>query len=198
MSINFLFTNDDIKLALICCLENMKNNKKISIIDLWKNLKKIIKNPSFTKFIYLIDKLKTQNLYELEDLIQIKKSKTFYNKMINLLLKNQEKISYKFPVTNELFDDIINKYNINLNQLLKLLDSNKIKISLKKIKNKRKKITIKTFYLKKKIYELNTNNNLLLKDLSFYKRKYYLLCVIFSFFFICSFLPFLYFIVSIY
>ena len=57
--------------------------------------------------------------------------------MINLLLKNKEKITCKFPFTDELFDDIINNYNVDLNRLLTLLESNKIKVSLRRIKSKK-------------------------------------------------------------
>lgn len=202
MSVQFLFNNDDIKLAIIYCLENMKTGDKFSVNELWIELKKVIKHPSFTKFIYLVDKLKKENLYELkDDLIQIKKDNSFYNKMINLLLKNKEQITCKFPFTDELFDDIINNYNVDLNRLLTLLESNKIRVSLKRIKSKNKKTQIKTFYLKQKLYELTEDNarlTLNVKNLTSYKKKYYLVGLLFSILFTFTFLPIFYFFVSIY
>lgn len=200
MTVKFLFTNDELKLAIIYCLENLKKNK-ISINDIWLELKKIIRRPSFTKFIYLINKLKNQNLYDFEcKLDKIRKDKKFYNKMINLLLKNKEKITYKFPYTNELLIDIINKYDININNMMKLLETNNIKVSIKKIKNNKKKNIIKTFYLKHKIYELVDENKYLtnkIQEMSIYKQKYYLLTFIFSIFFTFTFLPIFYFFISI-
>lgn len=190
------------KLAIIFCLEHMKTDDIFSVNELWLELKKVVKHPSFTKFIYLVDKLKKENLYELKnDLIEIKKDKSFYNKMINLLLKNNEQITYKFPFTDELYDDIINKYNVDLNRLLTLLESNKIKVSLRRIKSKNKKRQIKTFYLKQKLFELDENNKRLtinVKELTSYKKKYYLVGFLFSILFTFTFLPIFYFFVSVY
>ena len=202
MRVQFLFNNFDMKLAIIFCLEHMKTDDIFSVNELWLELKKVVKHPSFTKFIYLVDKLKKENLYELKnDLIEIKKDKSFYNKMINLLLKNNEQITYKFPFTDELYDDIINKYNVDLNRLLTLLESNKIKVSLRRIKSKNKKRQIKTFYLKQKLFELDENNKRLtinVKELTSYKKKYYLVGFLFSILFTFTFLPIFYFFVSVY
>lgn len=144
---NYLFTNNQLKVAIIYYLEN-----NIKINNLWKKIKNTTENPSFTKFLFYLYKLKHQ--YVTIKIPKINISSNFYNKLIKILLENKEKILDKFPITNQPIIEIINNYDIKLKNLMKLLSQNNIVISLSKIKDNNKKNLIKVLYLKNEIDEL--------------------------------------------
>jgi hypothetical protein len=175
----YLFNNNELKLAIVYYLENnIKSN------NLWKEIKNSVENPSFTLFLYFLYKLKEESIYYIE-IPKININTNFYNKLIKILLINDEKILNNFPLTNQSIIEIINNYDIKLKKLMKLLNQNNIVLSLSKIKDSNKKNLIKVLYLKKKVDQLKI-------DLSNW----------FIFFFTCIisfiFLFFLYIIISIY
>jgi hypothetical protein len=148
MTNKYLFTNNQLKTAIIYYIEN-----NIESNNIWNQIKKNVDNPSFTTFLFYLYKLKEQNKYNIE-IPKININANFYNKLIKILLDNQEKISDNFPLTNQSIIEIINNYDIQIKNLMKLLNQNNIVITLSKIKNTNKKNLIKVLYLKNKIQEL--------------------------------------------
>lgn len=152
-----LFNNNELKLAIIYCIEdNVEPNK------LWKEIKNKIETPSFTQFIFYLYKLDQLKIYNII-IPKINITSNFYNKFIKILLINKEKVIDNFPLTNHLVIDIINNYDIKLKNLLKLLSENNISVSLSKIKDINKKNLIKVLYLKKEVEQLKSNINYLFR-----------------------------------
>ena len=98
----YLFNNNELKLAIVYYLENnIKSN------NLWKEIKNSVENPSFTLFLYFLYKLKEESNYYIE-IPKININTNFYNKLIKILLINDEKILNNFPLTNQSIIEIIN------------------------------------------------------------------------------------------
>jgi len=174
-----LFNNNELKLAIIYCIEdNVEPNK------LWKEIKNKIETPSFTQFIFYLYKLDQLKIYNII-IPKINITSNFYNKFIKILLINKEKLIDNFPLTNHSVIEIINNYDIKLKNLLKLLCENNISLSLSKIKDTNKKNLIKVLYLKKEVDQLKSNINYLF-------RIFFACCSVFIFFL------FLYILISIY
>ena len=143
-----LFDNNELKLAIIYCIENNVEPNK-----LWKEIRNKIETPSFTLFLFYLYKLNELKKYNII-IPKINITTNFYNKLIKILLINEEKLIDTFPITNHLVIDIINNYDIKLKNLMKLLIENNISIPLSKIKDNNKKNFIKVIYLKKEIKQL--------------------------------------------
>jgi hypothetical protein len=148
MTNEYLFNNNQLKVAIIYYIEN-----NIESNNLWNKIKKNVENPSFTKFLFYLYKLKEQDTYNIV-IPKININANFYNKLIKILLNNKEKIVNNFPLTNQPITEIINNYDIKVKNLMKLLNQNNIVISLSKIKDNNKKNLIKVLYLKNEIEEL--------------------------------------------
>jgi len=153
MTNKYLFTNNQLKTAIIYYIENNTESNNTESNNIWNQIKKNVENPSFTTFLFYLYKLKQQNKYNIE-IPKININANFYNKLIKILLDNQEKISDIFPLTNQPIIEIINNYDIKIKNLMKLLNKNNIVITLSKIKNINKKNLIKVLYLKNEIQEL--------------------------------------------
>lgn len=174
-----LFNNDELKLAMIYCIEN-----NVEPTKLWKEIRNKIEKPSFTQFIFYLYKLDQLKIYNII-IPKINITSNFYNKFIKILLINKEKLIDNFPLTNHSVIKIINNYDIKLKNLLKLLSENNISLSLSKIKDTNKKNLIKVLYLKKEVDQLKSNINYLF-------RIFVACCSIFIFFLL------LYILISIY
>jgi hypothetical protein len=179
MTNKYLFNNNQLKMAIIYYIKN-----NIDSNNLWNEIKKNVDNPSFSKFLFYLYKLKEHQKYNIE-IPKININPNFYNKLIKILLDNQEKISDTFPLTNQPIIDVINNYDIKLKNLMKLLNKNNIVISLSKIKDNNKKNLIKLLYIKNEIEGLKL-------DLFNYISLFFSCIIAFIFLF------FLYIIVSIY
>ena len=104
-----LFNKNELKLAILYCLEQKETK------NLWKEVIKITKNPSFFQFIYFVYQTKNSKLYtELNLHIKIKKNSKFYNMFFKHLIKNDYIIiNNKLPITNEKISHVIKRWKIS-------------------------------------------------------------------------------------
>ena len=127
-----LFDNNELKLAILYCLERTGTK------NLWREVKKITKKPSFFRFIYFISQIQKSGLYpEMKIEIKIKRSKYFYNMLFRHLIKYDYEIendngSKLLPITNEKISNVIKRWNVSK----KLVQKFKQKYNLNKKKNK--------------------------------------------------------------
>ena len=137
-----LFDNNELKLAILYCLE------KTGMKNLWKEVKKVTKKPSYFYFIYIVCQIKKSGLYPNMKLqIKIQKSNAFYNMLFKHLIKYDYKIeknrllsrsfgsslenSVFLPITNEKISHVIKKWTISkklIKQFKKKYNLNKQKI----------------------------------------------------------------------
>jgi hypothetical protein len=127
-----LFDNTELKLAILYCLE------KTGMKNLWIEIKKITKNPSYFHFIYFICQIKKSKLYpEMKLQIRIHKTNAFYNMLFKHLIKYDYKIENgRLPLTNEKISKVIKRWNISKNlikQFKKKYNLNKQKIILTEV-----------------------------------------------------------------
>jgi hypothetical protein len=113
-----LFDNNELKLAILYCLERPGTK------NLWREVKKITKRPSFFKFIYFISQIQKSGLYpEMKVQIKIKRSKSFYIMLFKHLIKYDYKFGNTFPnqsignsllpITNEKVSHVIKRWKIS-------------------------------------------------------------------------------------
>ncbi len=124
-----IFDNTQLKLAILYCLE--KTGSK----NLWKEVKKITKKPSFFHFVYLVCQIKKSGLYpEMKIQVKIKRSNKFYNILFSHIIKYDYKIeNNRVPITNEKFSQVIKRWKISKKLIKQFkqkynLDNKKIKI----------------------------------------------------------------------
>lgn len=138
-----LFNSDEMKLAVLYCLEKGYRRK------LWKAVKKIIKNPSYIYFSYIVTQIKKSGLYpKLNVKIKIYRSRQFYIMLFKNMIKYDYEFKNRLPITNEKIKDVIKKWSIPQKLVYKFTDKYKLQLKYEcQIKNKLEKI------------DFNTNNN---------------------------------------